>query len=180
MILRHIHIPNPIPYLRASALQETLVASFLSAKATHTPLPPPAIITAQFHPVYTLGRRDKDTLTPAQKTTLSHNGAAEVHYALRGGQTTFHGPGQLVAYPILDLRSHGLTPRRYVCMLEQALIATCARYGVCAGTTEHTGVWVGVGEGEGERKIAAEDVGGCGDRKARHDGRNMNQQSSRE
>jgi lipoate-protein ligase B len=60
---------------------------------------------------------------------------------MRGGQTTFHGPGQLVAYPILDLRTHKLSPRCYVAMLEKSLIATCARYGIEAMTTENTGVW---------------------------------------
>jgi lipoyl(octanoyl) transferase len=60
---------------------------------------------------------------------------------MRGGQTTFHGPGQLVAYPIIDLRTHKLTPRDYVCLLEKSLIATCAKYGIKAMTTEHTGVW---------------------------------------
>jgi len=60
---------------------------------------------------------------------------------MRGGQTTFHGPGQLVAYPIIDLRTHKFTPRTYVCLLEKSLIAVCAKYGIDAMTTEHTGVW---------------------------------------
>lgn len=54
---------------------------------------------------------------------------------------TFHGPGQLIAYPILDLRTHKLTPRHYVCLLEKTLIATCGKHGIEAMTTEHTGVW---------------------------------------
>jgi lipoate-protein ligase B len=60
---------------------------------------------------------------------------------MRGGQTTFHGPGQLVAYPIVDLRIHKLSPRCYVAMLEKSLIATCARHSIKAMTTENTGVW---------------------------------------
>jgi len=46
-----------------------------------------------------------------------------------------------VAYPIIDLRTHKLTPRSYVCLLEKSLISTCAKYGIEAMTTEHTGVW---------------------------------------
>lgn len=85
-----------------------------------------------------------------QQKYLQHGGQAEFVEALRGGQTTFHGPGQLVAYPIIDLRTHKLTPRDYVCLLEKSLIATCARYNIKAMTTEHTGVWTTVDD-----KIAA-------------------------
>ena len=67
----------------------------------------------------------------------------------RGGLITFHGPGQLVAYPILNLRNFTPSMRRYIATLENTIINTCSRFGVNAGTTEHTGVWVG------DRKIAA-------------------------
>jgi lipoate-protein ligase B len=76
-----------------------------------------------------------------QQKYLRADGKADFVEAMRGGQTTFHGPGQLVAYPIVDLRTHKLSPRCYVAMLEKSLIATCARYGVKAMTTENTGVW---------------------------------------
>ncbi|EMD89823.1 hypothetical protein COCC4DRAFT_158526 [Bipolaris maydis ATCC 48331] len=140
--LLHIHLPGLIPYATAAHLQETLVSRFLAAKPpSTTPLPRPHIITASFHPVYTCGRREIGSVSPAQQAHLLADGGADFVEALRGGQTTFHGPGQLVAYPILDLRSHKLTPRHYVCLLEKSLIATCARFGVKAMTTEHTGVW---------------------------------------
>jgi lipoate-protein ligase B len=76
-----------------------------------------------------------------QQDFLRANGRAEFVEAMRGGQTTYHGPGQLVAYPIVDLRTHKLSPRCYVGMLEKSLIATCALYGIKAMTTENTGVW---------------------------------------
>jgi len=76
-----------------------------------------------------------------QQDFLRDEGNAEFFEAMRGGQTTFHGPGQLVAYPIIDLKSHNLTPRSYVCLLEKTVIRTCARYGIEATTTEHPGVW---------------------------------------
>jgi lipoate-protein ligase B len=60
----------------------------------------------------------------------------------RGGQTTFHGPGQLVGYPILYLKDRNWTVREYVQRLENLMIATCRRYSIEATTTENTGVWV--------------------------------------
>lgn len=142
-LLRHIHLPGPIPYQRAASLQEHLVSRFLTSKAspsTH-PTPAPHIITAEFTPVYTCGRREIGTVSAEQQQFLRANGRADFVEAMRGGQTTFHGPGQLVAYPIVDLRTHRLSPRCYVGMLEKSLIATCAQYGIKAITTENTGVW---------------------------------------
>ncbi|EMC98410.1 hypothetical protein BAUCODRAFT_56026, partial [Baudoinia panamericana UAMH 10762] len=162
--LRHLHLPTLTPYTHVSTLQDRLVRSLLAHKAsttnfTNTP-PNPTVITAEFTPVYTCGRREVGTLSAQQKAYLTEQttwGQAEFHEALRGGQTTFHGPGQLVAYPILDLRRHALTPRCWVNALEGAVIATCAAYGVEAGRTENPGVWVhGQGqEGGDERKICA-------------------------
>ncbi|KAF2867253.1 lipoate-protein ligase-like protein B [Massariosphaeria phaeospora] len=149
--LIHIHIPSVVPYATAAKLQENLVARFLASKPpSNLAAPPPHIITAEFKPVYTCGRREVGTISQKQQDFLSANGRADFVEALRGGQTTFHGPGQLVAYPILDLRAHKLSPKSYVCMLEKSLIATCARYGVKAMTTENTGVWTSP-----DHKIAA-------------------------
>ncbi|OCL14257.1 lipoyltransferase [Glonium stellatum] len=142
MRLIHLRIPHIVPYVRASTLQESLVRSFLASKAAESlPAPNPTIITAQFNPVYTCGRREVGTVSAQQQDYLRANGTAEFVEAMRGGQTTFHGPGQLVVYPIIDLRRHKLTPRTYVCVLEKTLIATCDRYGIKAMTTENTGVW---------------------------------------
>jgi len=77
-------------------------------------------------------------------------GKAEFHAALRGGQTTYHGPGQMTAYPIIDLKRHGLTARCYVNLLEEVMIKTCARHGIRAFRTANTGVWVSE-----DRKIGA-------------------------
>jgi lipoate-protein ligase B len=140
--LLHIHLPGPISYATAARLQESLVSRFLASKSpSNAPAPPPHIITAEFQPVYTCGRREIGTVTPEQQDYLRSNGHATFVEAMRGGQTTFHGAGQLVAYPIIDLRTHKLTPRCYVSLLEKSLIATCAKYGIKAMTTEHTGVW---------------------------------------
>lgn len=151
MNLRHLPLPSLTRYTHASTLQTTLVSRLLAHKASPTTVPPipPTIITAQFHPVYTCGRREVGSVTPSQKDHLTRTGA-EFHEALRGGQTTFHGPGQLVAYPILDLKRHGLTPRCYVNLLESVVMNTCARYGVETRRTENPGVWF-----DEERKICA-------------------------
>ncbi|KAJ9622775.1 hypothetical protein H2203_006426 [Taxawa tesnikishii (nom. ined.)] len=152
MRLRHLHLPGVIPYSKASAIQSRLVAAFLAHKATPDKVqrPPPTIITAQFWPVYTCGRREVGNVSSSQQEYLRADGHAEFHEAMRGGQTTFHGPGQLVAYPVLDLKQHNLTPRNYVCLLEKSVIKTCARYGIQAMTTEHPGVWTSL-----ESKICA-------------------------
>jgi lipoate-protein ligase B len=140
--LRHIHLPGIIPYATAARLQEALVSRFLAAKPPSSiPSPPPHIITTEFTPVYTCGRREVGTVSEKQQAYLRADGRAEFVEAKRGGQTTFHGPGQLVAYPVIDLRAHRLTPRDYVCALEKSLISTCASYGITAMTTENTGVW---------------------------------------
>ncbi|KAH7402451.1 hypothetical protein BKA66DRAFT_564367 [Pyrenochaeta sp. MPI-SDFR-AT-0127] len=140
--LLHVHLPGVIPYATAARLQEALVARFLASKPpSNAPAPPPHIITAQFRPVYTCGRREVGAISAEQQEFLRAYGRAEFVEAMRGGQTTFHGPGQLVAYSIIDLRTHRLTPRSYVCLLEKSLIATCAKYSINATTTENTGVW---------------------------------------
>lgn len=69
----------------------------------------------------------------------------------RGGDMTFHGPGQLVGYPILDLRRFGLRVRAYIGMLEDMLIRTCAQFGVPSIRTDDTGVWAA----DGRNKLAA-------------------------
>lgn len=152
MKLHHLALPNLTSYSHASFLQNHIVSRFLANKASPNavPAPLPVILTAQFHPVYTAGRREINALSDRDIAHLRAGGAAEFHYAQRGGQTTFHGPGQLVAYPILDLRRHGLSPKGYVHLLEEVLIATCGRYGVKAFRTENTGVWT-----SSENKIAA-------------------------
>ncbi|KKY22034.1 putative lipoate-protein ligase b [Diplodia seriata] len=145
MRLGHLHLSRPQriwPYQRVAALQDQAVARYLAAKARpDLPPPNPTIITAEFHPVYTCGRREVGTVDAKQQDYLRANGEADFVEALRGGQTTFHGPGQLVAYPIIDLKRHRITPRDYVCVLEKTVIQTCAAYGIKATTTEHTGVW---------------------------------------
>ena len=74
---------------------------------------------------------------------------AEFYRTNRGGLITFHGPGQLVAYPILNLHHFQQGMKKYIATLEQTLINTCACFSIEARTTQDTGVWVG------DSKIAA-------------------------
>ena len=147
MLLRHLHIQGLTRYTHTSNLQSILVRNHLDYKASplslrsSKPIPSPTLLTFQTYPTYTCGRREINTITEEQKDYLRCNGAAEFHTALRGGQTTFHGPGQLTAYLILDLLSHGLKPSTYVGFLEDSVIETCAQYDVKAFTTENPGVW---------------------------------------
>ena len=96
------------------------------------------------HPhVYTLGRRGRldDILAP--EDSLSSLGV-EIHHVDRGGEVTYHGPGQLVGYPILDLRRLGMRPLEYVRSLERLLIDTLYGFGIAAEADGHpTGVWAG-------------------------------------
>jgi lipoate-protein ligase B len=94
-------------------------------------------------PVITLGRGADDAHVTATRRRLQAEGV-EVHASERGGDVTYHGPGQLVAYPILRLDLHGRDVRRYLRDLEEVLIRTLARFGLEGGRAEGmTGVWVG-------------------------------------
>lgn len=100
-------------------------------------------------PVYTLGRREVDSLSPAQILELkiplkSRHGIfrPDVVQTKRGGQTTFHGPGQLVIYPIIDLLPAKLRPRDYVRLLETVTLRVLARNHIQGCTTDDPGVWI--------------------------------------
>lgn len=165
MRLGHLRLSGLSTYHHAGQIQEALIQRHFLSKgilrtkiAPHasdsvpSKLPDPMVITAEFKPVYTFGRRQLNTVSDEQRRFLEDNGKATVIEAQRGGQVTYHGPGQLVAYPIIDLRRHKITPRDYVRLLEETVMAACLSFGVPAvETTEDPGVWV---EG-GQRKICA-------------------------
>ena len=152
MRLSHLHLASLTPYAHASHLQSLLVHGLLQHKS-HPDLvsaPNPTILTAEFFPVYTCGRREINKLSARQRAHLLADGRAEFFEAQRGGQTTFHGPGQLVAYPVVDLRRHAVSPREYVRVLEEAVAGALKRFGINGFRTENPGVWVSE-----KKKIAA-------------------------
>ena len=107
------------------------------------------LLLLEHFPVFTIGRGGDESNLLATPERLRKLGAEFVRID-RGGDITFHGPGQLVAYPIVELRDP-LDLRRYVRSLEAAIIETAARFGVRAHRVDGlTGVWV-----DGERKLAA-------------------------
>ncbi|RKO92051.1 hypothetical protein BDK51DRAFT_14997, partial [Blyttiomyces helicus] len=105
------------------------------------------ILTLEHPPTFTAGRRIRGTVDD-EGQRLARVGA-EYFETQRGGQTTFHGPGQLVVYPILDLRTFQLGVRDYVDLLQSVAIESCAAFGITAGLRPETGVWIG------DAKIAA-------------------------
>lgn len=110
---------------------------------------PDTLLTAEHNPVFTIGRSGsaKNILVPAQ---VLKNVGISVHQIERGGDITYHGPGQLVVYPIVDLRNHGRDLKRYVSNLEQAVTNFLEKVGVKARRrTGFPGVWVD------SRKIAS-------------------------
>ncbi len=133
-----------VSYADALAMQEDLVARKIVDAAE-----PEQLLLLEHEPVFTIGRTQ-------DQSSLREPGALPypVHVINRGGQATYHGPGQLVGYPILDLRARGQDLHRYLRALEDVVIATCAGLGVEAGRREgFTGVWVR------GRKIASIGVG---------------------
>ncbi|MGB2875730.1 MAG: lipoyl(octanoyl) transferase LipB [Gaiellaceae bacterium] len=121
-----------VPYREAWELQRS-VAGAVSQGAI-----PDTVILLEHPPVITLGRR-------AEEGELHIPGGADVEIVEtdRGGKSTYHGPGQLVCYPILDLRRHGQDVKRYCRDLEEALIRTLAPLGVAATRIEGlTGIWL--------------------------------------
>ena len=99
------------------------------------------------HPhVYTLGRRGDASDILISDDQLRRLGV-EVHHIDRGGEVTYHGPGQLVGYPIINLRASRLGPLKYVRALEQVIVSTLAEFGITATSEDKpTGVWVGDGK----------------------------------
>ncbi len=140
----HVHWLGRKDFASALALQKKIVAA-----KREDPSQLDELLLLEHEPVYTIGR------TPDQSSLL---GAAHLPHQLfainRGGQATYHGPGQLMGYPIIDLRRCGQDLHKYLRWLERLLIELLAEHGIAASRRESlTGVWVG------DRKIASIGVG---------------------
>jgi len=126
-------------------LQERLVEDVLAGAEERAYL----VLVEHEPPVITLGRGSREAHVLVSRERLAREGV-EVHEAGRGGDVTYHGPGQLVGYPILRLDLHGRDVRRYLRDLEEVLIRVLARFGLAGRRAEGlTGVWAG------EEKVAA-------------------------
>jgi lipoyl(octanoyl) transferase len=122
-----------VPYAEAFELQRS-VAGAVSQGAV-----PETVIFLEHPPVVTIGTRTE----LESELHIPENAEVEIAETDRGGKSTFHGPGQLVCYPILDLRNHGRDVKRYVRDLEEALVRTLAAFELQGERIEGlTGVWM--------------------------------------
>lgn len=145
-----------VAYVPAWDLQKQIQARLIAAKRQAPPEAIPHVLLLVEHPpVYTLGKSGDASNLLLSETELEAHGAA--FYPIdRGGDITFHGPGQLVGYPMLDLDRFFTDIHRYLRALEETVLLTCADYGLAAGRVEgRTGVWVGPDANGPERKICA-------------------------
>lgn len=112
------------------------------------------LLLVEHNPVYTLGKSGKDENMLVSESYLRSIGAEFFHID-RGGDVTFHGPGQVVGYPILDLERIGIGLRDYIDALEGAVIDLCREWGIEAGRVAGaSGVWI-EGDSPRARKICA-------------------------
>ena len=149
-------------YQRAWDEQERLFAEVVALKINNRQRPaetvaptPNFLLFCEHPPVYTMGKSGKPEHLLLDETGLACVGAT-YHRIHRGGDITFHGPGQLVGYPIFDLENFFTDIHRYMRTLEEAVIRTCADLGLDAGRIPGlTGVWLDYDGGENPRKICA-------------------------
>ena len=132
-----------MPYARALDVQLRAVEC-VKARRDHPDGPPEFLLLVEHDPpVITVGRGGGADNVLASADQLAARGV-ELHQSSRGGDVTYHGPGQLVAYPVVDLKRHGRDVHRYLRDLESAVIALLARYDIHARRDDQfTGVWVG-------------------------------------
>ena len=141
-----VHVfPEPVPYLIAWEIQSRLHDECL------LDLQPDTVLILEHQPVYTLGRRTKLSHWGGSESALCENGA-ELHHVNRGGSVTFHGPGQIVVYPVLKLDRHATGPRQLVWLLEEVIIQVLERWNITGSRiVGKPGVWIMIPE---PRKIA--------------------------
>jgi lipoyl(octanoyl) transferase len=145
-----------IPYMEALAVQQQVIAARKQGLIGDT------LLLLEHPPVLTLGRNAHRENVLLSDELLAQRGV-EIHEINRGGDVTYHGPGQLIGYPIIDLRGDlpgkkgpHLGPVDYVRLLEEALIRTCGDFGVMTQRIcKLTGVWTMAGGSIREKKIAA-------------------------
>lgn len=130
-----------LEYMRALTVQENLLQQRCAGNGSDT------LLLVEHPPVFTLGRG-------AEESNLLSPREVPVHRVSRGGEVTFHGPGQLVGYPLIDLTHHGRDVHLYLRGLEAVLIEVLATYGIAAHREiGRTGVWID------DKKIASIGVG---------------------
>ena len=144
---------NIITYAEAWEKQTEYFNEIIDAKVNNKPHTNTLIFCEHPH-VYTIGKHGKDANLLINDQFLKQIQASYFHID-RGGDITYHGPGQIVCYPIIDLEDYHLGLKEYIHLLEEAVIQTCRHYGVEAGRLEKaTGVWLDAHQATA-RKICA-------------------------
>jgi lipoyl(octanoyl) transferase len=132
-----------VDYAAAHRLQKELQTKRIAGEV------PDTVLLLEHPPVLTMGRSAKEQHIIAQPEVLEARGIS-VHEVGRGGDVTYHGPGQLVAYPIIDLKPDRRDVRKYMWSLEETMIRTCKDFGLSATRIEgFNGAWIG------DRKVGA-------------------------
>ena len=144
---RLIRLSEPVPYAEAWTLQQQLQQERIAERQGDT------LLLLEHTPVYTLGRSTQPTHWNSREEALYQTGAS-LQAVSRGGSITYHGPGQVVGYPILKLSHYCAGPKQYVRMLEEVLIQTLAHWGIDGYRLDKKpGVWVRAHQADA--KIAA-------------------------
>lgn len=138
------YFSRPLPYLRALQLQEAIHALQLQQRGSSSHQD--VLLLLQHTPVYTAGRRQTDSDTALERARLTALGADFV-LAQRGGELTYHGPGQIVGYPLLDLAGAALRTREYICRLQRTLsLHLREAHGLAPVPSENMGVFLSARE----------------------------------
>ncbi|KAH3676264.1 hypothetical protein WICMUC_002141 [Wickerhamomyces mucosus] len=170
--LRHLRFTVPLDYSKGSNIQEKFCGAFLEFKKMQSKIerkykeleaqnlttneyetqllssilemkPSPTILSFEFNSIITAGRREKYRLTDANINSLKDNTGYDFIQTNRGGEITFHNHGQLVIYPIFDLKDfHNLTIKCFVSQLEDSVISTLDKFDIKGHKTDNTGVWI--------------------------------------
>ncbi len=155
-MLVHLLSLGRVPYAEALEIQKRVVEARKQGRIGDT------LLLLEHPPVLTLGRNATRSNIVASGDYLARRGV-EIHEVNRGGDVTYHGPGQLIGYPIFDLRGDlpgkrgpHLGPVDFVRLLEEVLIRTCGEFGVLTQRIcRRTGVWTLAGGSIPEKKVAA-------------------------
>ncbi|KAF8508747.1 lipoyltransferase [Gautieria morchelliformis] len=140
-IVYHI-FPQPLPYAPTLSLQQQIHELQLRQRRASPRSHQDILLLLQHRPVYTAGRRQNDSEVNEESLRLRHLGADFVA-TRRGGQTTYHGPGQVVGYPLFDLGRMRLSIAEYICKLQTMLKEHfLRRYGIVSIDSDNTGVFL--------------------------------------
>lgn len=149
-----------IDYQEAWDYQEKLFSVIVDAKQANrkqeAKTPTPNYLLFCEHPhVYTIGKSGKESNLLINEDFLKAKGAS-LYRINRGGDITYHGPGQVVGYPILDLDNFGVSIKDYIFKLEEVIIGSLEKFGIAAGRSDGaTGVWLDANDPVKARKICA-------------------------